>query len=157
MANKEKGKVQQVFIKLWEDYSILFVCLLIIIVCSILAPGFLKWSNFMTILRNCSAIGCIALGMMIGLFNGTIISYFNLPPFIVTLAMQTILRSVVQYITKGSSVAGSRTPFLTLVGNGSIGENFPVPFLIFVGLAIIMHLVMSKTKLGTYIREFLFF
>ena len=197
MEKSEKGRVREFIAGLWEDYSILFISILIIIVCSILAPGFLKWGNFMTILRNCSAIGCIALGMTIviisggidlsvgsyfavcgvimislqkaglplpicilasclfgmgvGLFNGTIISYFYLPPFIVTLATQTILRSVVQYITKGSTVAGTRTPFLTLVGNGSIFGNIPVPFLIFVALAIIMHLVMSKTKLGTYI------
>lgn len=194
--NKAKEKIKSVFLELWNDYSVMFVCFIIIAVCSILAPGFLRWSNFMTILRNCSAIGIIALGMTIviisggidlsvgsnfaicgvimivlqkngvplafcilvsclfgmtvGLINGTFIAYFNLPPFIVTLATQTLLRSIVQYITNGSSIAGQRTPFLHTVGNGSIAGNFPVPFVIFLGLAIIMHIVLSRTKFGTY-------
>lgn len=189
-------KTKNVILGLWNDYSVMFVCLVIIAVCSILAPGFLRWSNFMTILRNCSAIGIIALGMTIviisggidlsvgsnfaicgvilivlqksgvplwacilcscvfgmsvGLLNGALIAFFSLPPFIVTLATQTLLRSIVQYVTNGSSISGTRTPFLQLVGNGSIGANFPVPFAIFLGLAIIMHIVLSRTKFGTY-------
>ena len=194
--NKAKEKIKSVFLELWNDYSVMFVCFIIIAVCSILAPGFFRWSNFMTILRNCSAIGIIALGMTIviisggidlsvgsnfaicgvimivlqkngvplpfcilvsclfgmtvGLINGTFIAYFNLPPFIVTLATQTLLRSIVQYITNGSSISGQRTPFLHTVGNGSIANDFPVPFIIFLGLAIIMHIVLSRTKFGTY-------
>ena len=140
--NKTADRFKSIVIQLWNDYSVMFVCFIIIAVCSILAPGFLSWSNFMTILRNCSSIGVIALGMtiviisggidlsvgsnfticgvimlvlqkngvplaicllascafgiFIGLTNGSLISYFNLPPFIVTLAMQTLLRSIVQ-------------------------------------------------------------
>ena len=36
------------------------------------------------------------------------------------------------------------------MGNGSIGRNFPVPFLIFLLLAVMMHIILSKTKFGTY-------
>lgn len=190
----EKGK--SVLTNLWNDYSVMFVCFIIIAVCSILAPGFLKWSNFITILRNCSAIGIIALGMtiviisggidlsvganfaicgvilivlqkagvplalcialsclfglLIGLLNGTLIACFHLPPFIVTLATQALLRSIVQYVTNGASISGQRTPFLHTVGNGSIPGGIPVPFLIFLALAVIMHIVLSRTKFGVY-------
>ena len=194
--NKTIEKSKSVLINLWNDYSVMFVCFIIIAVCSILAPGFLKWSNFVTILRNCSAIGIIALGMtiviisggidlsvgsnfaicgvlmivlqnanvplgvcilfsclfglLIGFLNGTLIACFHLPPFIVTLATQTLLRSIVQYVTNGASISGQRTPFLHMVGNGSVLGGIPVPFLIFLGLAVIMHIVLSSTKFGVY-------
>lgn len=191
------NKCKSILKSLWDDYSIMFVCFILIAVCSILAPGFLKWNNFMTILRNCSAIGIIAIGMtiviisggidlsvgsifaicgvimitlqkqdvplilcisagclfgmLIGAINGTLIAFFKLPAFIVTLAMQTILRSVVQYVTNGASISGKKTAFLGMIGNGSILNGLPIAFLIFVFLAFLMHIVMSRTKFGTYI------
>lgn len=195
--NTKTSKCKSFLRNLWDDYSIMFVCFILIAVCSILAPGFLKWNNFMTILRNCSAIGIISIGMtiviisggidlsvgstfaicgvimislqnqgvpllfcilasclfgiIVGAVNGTLIAFFRLPAFIVTLAMQTILRSVVQYVTNGASLSGKRELILSVIGNGNIISGIPVAFLIFVLLAFAMHIIMSRTKFGTYI------
>ena len=48
-------------------------------------------------------VGLIA-GTLVGCANGAIVSMLNMPPFIVTLAMMTMVRGVAYYITLGSPV-----------------------------------------------------
>jgi ribose transport system permease protein len=64
--------VIKVFKKIWEDYSIVMVVLLIVAVCSIAAPRFLTLNNMMAISRNASIIGMIALGMTFVIIAGGI-------------------------------------------------------------------------------------
>ncbi len=95
-------------------------------------------------------VTCIS-GATIGFINGFIISKAKLPPFIVTLAMQVLLRSIVMYLTKGATMRGVRDPAFTSIGNGSVFGGLPTPFFIFLVIALIMHIILSKTKLGTYV------
>jgi ribose transport system permease protein len=98
----------------------------------------------------CIFITCLC-GMTIGLINGLIISKAKLPPFIVTLAMQVFLRSIVKYMTNGATVRGLREEVFSSIGNGNLIGNFPLPFAIFIVIAILMHLLLTKTKFGTYV------
>lgn len=95
-------------------------------------------------------VTCIS-GATIGFINGFIISKAKLPPFIVTLAMQVLLRSIVMYLTKGATMRGVRDPAFTSIGNGLVFGGLPTPFFIFLVIALIMHIILSKTKLGTYV------
>lgn len=95
-------------------------------------------------------VTCIA-GIAIGFTNGFIISKAKLPPFIVTLAVQVLLRSIVMYLTKGATIRGVRDPAFTSIGNGSILGGIPIPFCIFLVFALIMHIILSNTKFGTYV------
>lgn len=97
----------------------------------------------------CVLIACLA-GMAVGFINGTIISKAKIPPFIVTLAMQITIRSIVMYISKGSTVRGVKDIAFTNIGNGSL-FGVPIPFLIFIALAILIHMLLSHTKFGTYV------
>jgi ribose transport system permease protein len=58
--------------KIWDDYSIVVVVLLIVAACSIAAPRFLTVNNIMAISRNSSIIGMIALGMTFVIIAGGI-------------------------------------------------------------------------------------
>ena len=58
--------------KIWDDYSIVVVVLLIVTVCSIAAPRFLTINNLMAIFRNMSIIGMVALGMTFVIIAGGI-------------------------------------------------------------------------------------
>jgi len=58
--------------KIWNDYSIVLVTLLIITICTILVPRFLTFNNIMAIFRNSSIIGMIALGMTFVIIAGGI-------------------------------------------------------------------------------------
>jgi ribose transport system permease protein len=57
---------------IWNDYSIVVVTLLIVLICSIAAPRFLSINNMMAILRNSSIVGMIALGMTFVIITGGI-------------------------------------------------------------------------------------
>ena len=58
--------------KVWADYSIVVVVLLIVTACSIAAPRFLTMNNMMAISRNMSIIGMLALGMTFVIIAGGI-------------------------------------------------------------------------------------
>lgn len=48
-------------------------------------------------------LACLLVGMGIGLFNSTLASIFNLPAFVTTIAMLSVLGSVVELILDGQS------------------------------------------------------
>ena len=195
--NDFKNQTKNMLKTAWNDYSVMFVFIVIILLCSIVEKNFFTWNNLTAIFRSCSALGIIALGMtyiiisggidlsvgstfaccgavlltiqgagvplpiailrscvfgiFIGFFNGFFIAKFALPPFIVTLATQTLLRSVVKYITNGTTVMGLQEPVFMSIGNGSLFGGIPIAFVIFLIVALIMHVVLSKTKFGTYV------
>ncbi len=195
--NDFKNQTKNMLKTAWNDYSVMFVFIVIILLCSIVEKNFFTWNNLTAIFRSCSALGIIALGMtyiiisggidlsvgstfaccgavlltiqgagvplpiailgscvfgiFIGFFNGFFIAKFALPPFIVTLATQTLLRSVVKYITNGTTVMGVQEPVFMSIGNGSLFGGIPIAFVIFLIVALIMHVVLSKTKFGTYV------
>jgi ribose transport system permease protein len=66
------GKLRMLLKRIWDEYSIVVVVLLIVAVCSIAAPRFLTINNMMAILRNSSIIGMIALGMTFIIITGGI-------------------------------------------------------------------------------------
>ena len=101
-------------------------------------------------LALCVLITCV-FGALVGFVNGAIIAKAKLPPFIVTLATQGFLRSVVKYVTNGATIRGVKDEFFTGIGNGNLIGNFPLPFAIFLVVAILMHILLSKTKFGTYV------
>ena len=195
--NDFKNQTKNMLKTAWNDYSVMFVFIVIILLCSIVEKNFFTWNTLTAIFRSCSALGIIALGMtyiiisggidlsvgstfaccgavlltiqgagvplpiailgscvfgiFIGFFNGFFIAKFALPPFIVTLATQTLLRSVVKYITNGTTVMGVQEPVFMSIGNGSLFGGIPIAFVIFLIVALIMHVVLSKTKFGTYV------
>ena len=51
-----------------------------------------------------SIIVGIAIGTAVGCMNGAIVAWLNMPPFIVTLAMTTIVRGIAYVITYGSPI-----------------------------------------------------
>lgn len=91
----------------------------------------------------------ILVGAAIGLFIGAVISTQKIPPFIVTLAMLTILSGVAFVYTEGNPIAVSDTLFRSF-GRGYIGP-IPVPIIIMVVVAIIGHILLTHTRFGRYI------
>jgi ribose/xylose/arabinose/galactoside ABC-type transport system permease subunit len=157
-VTKPRSKFLELLKRLWQKNSVIVVFVVIIILCGIAAPRFLRPDNLLNILRNTSIVGVIALGMTFviigggidlssgpilatsgavliflqrmvtpegdpllplwlaifaclavatsfGFINGIIITKASLPPFIVTLAVGIIARSVVMYICRGNEDA----------------------------------------------------
>ncbi|MFZ5516126.1 MAG: ABC transporter permease [Candidatus Zhuqueibacterota bacterium] len=95
-----------------------------------------------------SAVG-ILVGALCGFINGFLTAVGKLPPFISTLGMMGIARGLALIITKGVPVFGL-PPEFSLIGNGRFAGLFPIPVLITLVLAVIGHIVLSKTPFGRY-------
>ena len=95
-------------------------------------------------------LACLAVATAFGFVNGFIITKAKLPPFIVTLAVGIIARSVVMYFCRGATIMGNNIPQFTRIGNGSI-FGIPIPFILVIATAILFHIVLSRTKFGTYV------
>lgn len=104
-----------------------------------LAPGF---SGF-------AIAAALMAGLGFGVFNGALIAYFDLPPFIITLGSYTALRGLAYLLAGGTTVINSDINF-AWVGNGQLG---PVPWLVVIALAVIVvgWFILKRTVLGTHI------
>jgi inositol transport system permease protein len=89
------------------------------------------------------------LGFIIGLINGMIITKFNIPAFIMTLAMTTIARGSVLLFTGGVPIAGMNKAFI-FIGQGNI-KFLPVSVFILIILFIITYILLNRTCFGRYI------
>jgi ribose transport system permease protein len=93
---------------------------------------------------------CIAVAVGFGFINGLIITKTNMPPFIVTLAVGIIARSVTMFVTKAATITGRNIPEFTNIGNGDF-LWLPIPFWIVIFFIVIFHIILTKTKFGTFV------
>ncbi|GAA5051464.1 ABC transporter permease [Nocardia callitridis] len=93
-------------------------------------------------------LGGIVIGALAGLVNGLLVSVVELPPFIATLGMLSVGRGLVLIATGAVAVFGAPDSF-RLLGQGVLGP-IPIPVLIIVVVAILGHVVLTRTRLGRY-------
>lgn len=91
----------------------------------------------------------LLLGMFVGLVNGCLIAYAKLAPFIVTLGMLSITRSLTYVVNDGRSLVGL-PPAYRMIGRATIAG---VPFytLLLISLFILGHILLTKTKIGRFL------
>ncbi len=95
----------------------------------------------------CAACSLLA-GAAVGFVSGFIISSTNLPPFIVTYSMQSILRGTVYVITSANVLRLTDEAFLEF-GGGSLGFiPWPVVYMILVIIATYM--ILNLSRLGRH-------
>lgn len=91
----------------------------------------------------------ILVGLVVGIFNGFVISKTTIPAFIVTLATMNIAKGFA-YVYTGGSPVRVVTKEWQFLGAGYVG-SIPTPVIILVIVLIITGLIMNKTKMGRYI------
>lgn len=91
----------------------------------------------------------IVMGAIVGLINGALIVKFRISPFIVTLAMMSILRGSVMVYTNSNTYFGLM-PQLMTVGQGYVGI-IPIPVIIMLVTFIIAIFILSKTRFGLHV------
>src|SRR5919197_1154837 len=91
----------------------------------------------------------LAIGALIGAFNGALVAYVKLPPFIVTLGMLGIARGVVPVLTDASTVQ----PLPDAFGNIANGSLLGLPNLLwlFVAVVVVASWVLRRTVFGRYV------
>jgi len=97
-------------------------------------------------------------GVLMGLVTGVFVAKFKIPPFITSLGMMQIFRSVAQHFFNGGGILVDRTyagGFLNFSntrlfqGGGFIG--IPLPIIYWLVLAVIVHVVATRTAFGRHI------
>ena len=94
----------------------------------------------------------LVIGTACGLLNGLVITKFDLPAMIVTLATFTFYRGLAYVILGDQAVTGLSKKF-QFIGRGYI-PGTPVPFslVFFIVLSVIAGIILHKTKLGRMIH-----
>ncbi|WP_254561721.1 ABC transporter permease [Dyadobacter diqingensis] len=90
----------------------------------------------------------LAGGLILGAFNGMVITKSKVPPFIVTLGTMTIGRGLALILSKGRPISNLSDAFNFIGGGNMFGIPFPIIILIlaFAGCSVIL----NKTILGRY-------
>ena len=88
-------------------------------------------------------------GLGMGIFNGLLVAFAGLPPFIVTLGTYTALRGAAYLVADGTTVINSKISF-SWIGNGYFGS---IPWLVIIAFAVIAvyWFILRRTTLGTHI------
>jgi len=89
----------------------------------------------------------LGYGALVGLINGFLIVHIKLPSFLTTLGMQFVLAGITSYITKGEGYRGFPQWF-TDIGQIKILGFFTAEMLVFFAMAVIGHIILTKTVLG---------
>jgi len=115
-------------------------------------------------LSGCIAAGCVvklgmpevagfaiavAVGGVVGIFNGFIIAKTEIPPFIVTLASMNITKGIALVLTQGAPIR-CMTDTFKFIGAGYIG-SVPTPVFWMLIVFVIAVLIVDRTKLGRHI------
>jgi ribose transport system permease protein len=91
----------------------------------------------------------LLVGLLCGTFNGMLIAYGGLQPFIVTLGTLSLFRALALIYTGGNPILGVPSTFRRLFAS-EIGV-FPVPVVVFAVLVVIGSVLLARTPLGEYI------
>ncbi|MBW7915841.1 MAG: ribose ABC transporter permease [Trueperaceae bacterium] len=88
----------------------------------------------------------LAVGALLGLFNGVVVGYAGVAAFIVTLAGLTIFRGATLVLTDGRPVSGL-PPLFSQLGYGTF-LKVPMPIWIMVGVLLLTHVLLRHTAVG---------
>ncbi len=95
----------------------------------------------------------IAAGLLIGAasgaFAGAVITRFHITPFIVTLAIMTILRGAAFIYTQGRPIWELPAEFQVL-GTGRLA-GVPIPTVVMIVIYIAAHIALTRTRFGRHV------
>ncbi|HEV3341734.1 MAG TPA: ABC transporter permease [Pirellulales bacterium] len=97
-----------------------------------------------------ACLAAMALCGLVGAFSGAMITRFDVPPFIVTLAMMLVGSGLAYLTAKGQSIYEIPDSFVWL-GRGADVLGLPNAVLLMLVLYGLAHVLMSRTRLGRYL------
>lgn len=94
-------------------------------------------------------LAALAIGLVLGALTGFVITKFNIPAFIMTLALTEAARGGAVLVTGGKTISGLSDPFRFL-GQGYVGP-VPMAIIILVIAFTVMWIILNKTPFGRYL------
>ncbi|MCB1356396.1 MAG: ABC transporter permease [Maritimibacter sp.] len=95
-----------------------------------------------------AVLATIGAGALAGFVNGLIITRAFVPAFIVTLGMLGIARGLALVINNGAAIYGLPATMVYLGQGRPLG--IPMPVIIFIGTAVVMHILLAYTRYGRH-------
>ncbi len=92
----------------------------------------------------------VATTTLFGFINGYLISKFEMFPFVVTLAMQLVIRGAAYIISGGYSASLANASF-KLIGGGKLFGVIPYPVIILLVIAALAFVILHWTRFGRYV------
>jgi ribose transport system permease protein len=89
---------------------------------------------------------CVAIGTLVGLFNGFLVTKLRIPPLIGTLGTFGILRGIAYVYTNGAP-KGAAPESLKALGNGHLG-SIPIAVICALAFVVIGTVLLNKTTFG---------
>ncbi|WP_224784891.1 ABC transporter permease [Marinihelvus fidelis] len=94
-------------------------------------------------------VGAVVVGMVLGWFNGFVITKFRIPPFVATLGMLSIARGLTMLWTGGFPITGLGEGF-GFIGTGTF-MGIPMPVWIASLLVTAFVVITKKTRFGRHL------
>lgn len=99
----------------------------------------------------------VAIGMLVGLVNGLLISRLNLAPFIVTLGMLYVARGLTQVLLNGQNITNElrgqaylgNTGFFDVFASRPLG--LPISAWVMILLAVLASILLTRTPFGRWL------
>jgi ribose/xylose/arabinose/galactoside ABC-type transport system permease subunit len=92
----------------------------------------------------------LALGALLGVINGVVVTKLRIPAFIATLGMMNVYLALAFIINGGQVVPVTDKAFRSL-GTGEL-LGVPIPFLVMIVTYLVLHVILSRTTYGRFIR-----
>ncbi len=101
-------------------------------------------------------LAMLGVGLLIGAFNGIAVAFARIPPFMVTLVTSMFVAALAIYVVKTENIIDMPDAFSV------IGDDFDIPALdgleffsiamaIAIGVAVVAHLVLSRSLFGRWL------
>lgn len=91
----------------------------------------------------------ILISVLLGLFNGMLIAYCNIPAFLATLGTMIMFEGITMAITKGFVVSGFPAQFVAISTSTVLG--IPYALIIFILAALFLSCLLSRRPFGKYL------
>jgi ribose/xylose/arabinose/galactoside ABC-type transport system permease subunit len=96
-----------------------------------------------------ASLAALGVGLAVGLFNGAMVAWFRVPPFVTTLAMLTICRGLAFVLTGGRAIGNLPTGF-GLFGREHV-LGVPVPVILMLVVFAAGWFVLRRMTFGRYV------
>ncbi|CAA9441988.1 MAG: Ribose ABC transport system, permease protein RbsC [uncultured Rubrobacteraceae bacterium] len=96
-----------------------------------------------------AAVLGIIIGLLLGVFNGVLVAFFGIPPFITTLGMLGMARGMVLLITDARTISGLPESFQVIANGSVLGVPNLLVALLIVG--VVATFVLGRTVFGRYV------
>jgi ribose transport system permease protein len=98
-----------------------------------------------------AAIIVLAMGGLIGLINGLVITRLKINPIITTMGMMSIMEGLAFIYTQGKTIFGDEIDAVEFLSRGRIMEFLPVPVIVLFALYILAYFFLRRTVFGAHI------